>query len=313
MTTPDRRGHESVLAFGRRFGEVEGLMTTPQDDTILTLTIEKLVTGGRGLAHHEGRAVFVPGTAPGDRVTARLVRHAKRFLEAEAVAIESPGPGRHTPPCPHYDLCGGCDLQHLTDDVQIDVHREILVDCFRRLGGLDVTDLLEAPPPGPRLNYRNRLRLTAHPTGLYGLLQRGSHDVVPLETCPVMAEPFDAVILPWLRMLPPVEQIVVRLDGRGGWLLSLYGPQSRLKALRKQFQDVGSEPPVPGLQGLFLNNRPIWGRGYLVLQLADHKYRVSHQSFFQNNLAAAELAVTTARRWLADVHPEGTDLADLYS
>jgi 23S rRNA (uracil1939-C5)-methyltransferase len=289
-------------------------MTTDQD-TPLELTIEKLITGGRGLARHDGRAVFVPGTAAGDTVRARIVRDARRFLEAELIEVVTPGPGRRDAPCPHYDRCGGCDLQHVTEEVQRSVRRDILLDCFHRLGGLEIGDLLEDAADtttAPALGYRNRLRLTAHPTGLYGLQEKGTHDVVPLETCPVMGEPFDAAILPWLRMLPPVDQIVVRLDGRGGWLLSLYGPVNRMRALRKQFADVGNEPPVPGLQGVLLNNRPVWGRGYLVLHVADQTYRVSHQSFFQGNLAAAELAVATARRWLDEVHPAGSDLADLF-
>lgn len=287
-------------------------MNTPDQDTTLTLAIEKLVTGGRGLAHHDGRAVFVPGAAPGDQVSARVTRDAKRFLEAEIVSVLTPGPDRREPPCPHSERCGGCDLQHLSDAAQATAHREIVVDCFRRLGGLELGERLLPTPAAPTLGYRNRVRLTAHPAGPYGLMERGSHEVVPLETCPVMAPPFDTTILPWLRMLPPVEQIVVRLDGRGGWLLSLYGPPGRMRPLRKQFEAVKDEPPVPGLQGLFLNNRPIWGRGYLVLHVADQKYRVSHQSFFQGNLAAAELAVTTARAWLDEVQPAGTDLADLY-
>jgi len=278
----------------------------------LELTIEKLVTGGRGLARHEGRAVFVPGTAPGDTVRARIVRDAKGFLEAELDTVLTPGPGRQDPPCAHAHECGGCDLQHLTDEAQTEARREILLDCFRRLGGQDISDRLEPLPAGPTLGFRNRLRLTANPTGRYGLLRRGSHDVVALDACPVMAEPFLEAILPWLWQLPPMEQIVVRLDGRGGWLLSLYGPAARLKALRKFLESAGKEAPAPGLLGVLMNNRPVWGRGYLVLQVADHKYRVSHQSFFQGNLPVAEMAVTTARRWLAEVHPAGTDLVDLY-
>lgn len=277
----------------------------------LELTVEKLVTGGRGLARHEGRAVFIPDTAPGDTVRARLVKDAKGFVEAELEAVITPGPGRREAPCPHADICGGCDLQHLDDEHQATARHEILLDCFRRLGGLDIADRLEPAAAGPVLGYRNRLRLSADATGRYGLLRRRSHDVVPIETCPVMAEPFLDSVLPWLWQLPPVEQIVVRLDGRGGWLLSLYGPAARARVLRK-FLDEAGDPPAPGLQGVLLNNRPVWGRGYLVMQIADHKFRVSHQSFFQGNLPAAETAVLTARQWLADAHPEGTDLVDLY-
>jgi 23S rRNA (uracil1939-C5)-methyltransferase len=128
-----------------------------------------------------------------------------------------------------------------------------------------------------------------------------------------MAEPFDTVILPWLRQLPPMDQIVVRLDGRGGWLLSLYGQPARQKLLRKVLAlEPGQDAPAPGLQGVLMNNRPQWGRTYLVLQVGGHKFRVSHLSFFQSNLAAAEAVLGTVRDWLGAEHGEGGDLADLY-
>ena len=146
--------------------------------------------------------------------------------------------------------------------------------------------------------------------------RRGSHEVVRLETCPVMAAPFAEIILPWLRFLPPVEQVVVRLDGRGGWLLSLFGVPGRLKILKKI---VGAlEPgdaPAPGLKGILFNNRPVWGRDYLVHRVGGHSYRVGAGSFFQNNQEIAEAAVAITRGWLDEIAAAGTQLPrllDLY-
>jgi tRNA/tmRNA/rRNA uracil-C5-methylase (TrmA/RlmC/RlmD family) len=137
-------------------------------------------------------------------------------------------------------------------------------------------------------------------------MRRGSHDVVPLDGCPVMPERFNADILPWLRMLPPVEQVVVRLDADGDWLLSLFGPPARLRLLKKILAAVPEEgPPAPGCVGVLFNNLPLWGRDYLVHDLAGHKYRVSARSFFQGNLAVTEEAVATVRAWLGELREGG--------
>ncbi len=281
-----------------------------QKETV-ELTIDKLVTGGAGLARHDGRAVFVPLTAPGDVVEARIGPNRKGFAEAELLRVVTPGPGRRDAPCPHYGDCGGCDLQHLDEAAQTAARREILLDCLRRLGGLDVADHL-APPPAdcPSLGHRNRIRLTAHPTGHYGLKRRGSHDVVPLQTCAVMPPLFQDTILPWLRQIPPVDQVLVRLDGRGGWLLSLYGPPQRQKSLKR----ILAEGQLPdGLVGVMYNNMPVWGHDYVVVSVGDHRYRVSHLSFFQSNHAAALDAVTTVRAWLGELRDAPGPLVDLYS
>jgi 23S rRNA (uracil1939-C5)-methyltransferase len=287
-----------------------------QDSGILELDVEKLVTGGAGLARHDGQAVFCPLTAPGDRVRARVVEQRRGFVRAETVEILQPGPGRTEPPCPHFGQCGGCDLQHLTPAAQREAKTAIVAECFQRLGKLDVTDILQGPDAGGELGYRNRIRLHAHPAGPYGLHARGSHDVVPIESCPLILDQFNADILPWLRMLPPVDQIVVRLDGAGGWLLALFGQPARLKPLKRM---LGSTPegqaPAPGCVGILFNNRPVWGRDHLIVAVAGHKFRVGAQGFFQGNLAVTEDAVATVRGWLGELQGTGrlgTLLGDLY-
>jgi len=278
----------------------------PDETEMLEVSIEKLVTGGDGLARHEGQAVFVPLTAPGDRVRVAVKERRKGFVRATIEEILEPGPGRQDPPCPHFGQCGGCDLQHLTPEHQRLAKTAIVTDCFQRLGKMDVTEFLTDFTANVELGYRNRIRVFSNPVNHYGLMRRGTHEVVPLESCALMPEQFNRDILPWLRMLPPAEQIVVRMDGRGGWLVSIFGPPKRLKVMRKVLAALPEgESPAPGCEGLLYNNLPLWGRDYLVHEIAGHKYRVSAQSFFQGNQAATEEALTTIRSWLAELKDEG--------
>ncbi len=276
-------------------------------DEVLDLVIDKLVTGGAGLARHEGQAVFVPLAAPGDRVRARVVQRKRGFMQAELVEVVEPGPSRREAPCPYYGQCGGCDLQHLEPAAQREAKAAIVLDCFQRLARLDVASLLEGPEAtGGDLGYRNRIRLYAHPAGPLGLMQRGTNTVVPLDGCLLMPEEFNRDILPWLRTLPPVEQVLVRMDGRGRFLVSLFGPPARLKMLKKILGAVEpDQPPFPGCTGILFNNLPAWGHDYLVHEVAGHTYKVAAQSFFQGNHAVTEEALATARAWLGDLAAAG--------
>ena len=108
------------------------------------VAITGIAAGGDGVGRlADGRAVFVPRAAPGERVRLRDgVRLHKYFARAQVAEIVAPGPARVRPPCPHYiqDRCGGCQLQHLAYDAQLAAKRAIVGEALRRIGKLDVAD-----------------------------------------------------------------------------------------------------------------------------------------------------------------------------
>jgi predicted DsbA family dithiol-disulfide isomerase/predicted RNA-binding protein with TRAM domain len=90
-------------------------------DGLVELTVDRLAAGGDGVARaDDGRVVFVPGSAPGDRVRVRIVEQRKRFARAEIVSLVEPGPGRAEPRCSVFGRCGGCTWQHLSYASQLD-------------------------------------------------------------------------------------------------------------------------------------------------------------------------------------------------
>ena len=286
-----------------------------RDDLVETV-IEKLVTGGAGLGRTaDGQALFVPGTIPGERVRVRVTRRRKGYGQAELLDVLEASPDRVEPPLGEIGALSGCDLQHMSIAAQRIAKTEIVRDCFRRLGKLDPGDRLAAPEAaGPALGYRNKLRLWRSPTGPYGVRHKGSHDVIPIERHGLMPDLFNDVVLPFLITLPPVDEAVTRLDGRGGFLLSLYGPPGRLRALRTVLKEAPENgAPCPGCVGILFNNRPVWGRDHLLIETAGHLFRVNAGSFFQVNHHETEAAVALARDWLdeAGVAPDGI-LADLF-
>ncbi len=122
--------------------------------------IGALGSGGVGVGTlPDGKVVFVPRTAPGDRVMAEVVTEKPRWARAEAVAWLREGPGRRAPPCPRYDACDGCAMQHLAYAEQVAWKGRIAGEALRRLGGLEVEDPLVVPSP-EEIRYRNRMTFT---------------------------------------------------------------------------------------------------------------------------------------------------------
>ncbi len=171
----------------------------------------------------DGRAVFVPRTAPGDLVELTGVEGRARFARARVARVVEPGPGRVAPRCVHYerDGCGGCQLQHLDLPTQREAKRQIVADALARIGRLPVP----VPPVEPAESgweYRSRITLALGP----GRRHAGYHPldrpdrVFPLERCH-LARP--ELMMLWeavresLQLLPAdAQQLVLRVDRAGG-------------------------------------------------------------------------------------------------
>lgn len=130
----------------------------PREPVVLELDITDLSHDGRGVAHVDGKAVFVAGALPGERVRATVRAVRKQFDEAETVAVLEPSPDRVVPLCPHFGVCGGCSLQHLDATAQIEAKQHTLLENFTRIGQVQPQRWLE-PLTGPVWGYRRKARL----------------------------------------------------------------------------------------------------------------------------------------------------------
>ena len=120
-------------------------------------TIESIAYKGKGVAKIEGLTVFVSGTAPGDTVRARINKKKKRYAEASLLDILQPSPLRTEPRCRHASVCGGCTLQHLPYNEQLNAKEEQVRDHVQRLAKLDpsiVQSILGCENP---FYYRNKM------------------------------------------------------------------------------------------------------------------------------------------------------------
>lgn len=180
---------------------------------IKRLRIERLTYGGAGIGRHEGKAIFVPCTAPGDLVDCRIVREKKRYAEGELVALLESGSGRRTPACPLFGRCGGCQWQHLDYAEQARWKEEIFRDTLVRQANVPpdiVLPLVQAPE---EWGYRSRVQFKCRKTeaGLVmGFYRGGSHFVIDVPQCPIAAPAVNGALThfrEWLSVSPCPEKI----------------------------------------------------------------------------------------------------------
>ncbi|MHB9022363.1 MAG: 23S rRNA (uracil(1939)-C(5))-methyltransferase RlmD [Halothiobacillus sp.] len=153
-------------------------------------TIESLTLEGRGITHINGKATFISRALPGEVVKFVYTNRKKHFDEGDAVAIEQPSTDRIAPPCPHFDQCGACALQHLSAERQIEVKQQALFDQLQRIGKTEPKQRLP-PLTGPVWGYRRRARLGVKyvikkDRVLVGFRERRSHFLADISHCPVL-------------------------------------------------------------------------------------------------------------------------------
>ena len=163
-----------------------------------TALITAATHDGRGIAATEGKKVFVAGALEGETVTFLRRKSRRNFDEAELLEIETPSPERIAPRCDAYGRCGGCSLQHVSNEQQRAIKEQALRDNLERIGRVQPESWLE-PMTGPAWNYRRRARLAVKDVPgkgrvLVGFRERHAPFIADMLRCEVLAEPVDGLI-----------------------------------------------------------------------------------------------------------------------
>ncbi len=196
--------------------------------------IESLDHEGRGIAHVEGKAIFIEGALPGETVEYSSYRKKPKFEQARATHILKSSSQRVTPRCKHFGVCGGCSMQHLEPAAQAAAKQRVLEDAFWHLARLR-PEVLYPVIYGPAWGYRTRARLSARYVekkggALVGFRERSSSYVADMDSCEVLPPKISARLRPLRHLidslahperLPQIEVSIGDIDAEGQYVLVL--------------------------------------------------------------------------------------------
>lgn len=189
----------------RRSADARGpLLAASRAAPLCEARSETLSAEGRGVAHIDGKTVFIDGALAGERVLFRYLRRRGRFDEGVAARVLEPSLMRVPPPCPHFGVCGGCSLQHLASGAQIEHRQRVLLDQLLHLGQVRPETVLP-PITGPLWGYRRKARLSVKYVAkkggiLAGFKEKGGQWIADLGRCEVL-HPSIGLRLNELRLL----------------------------------------------------------------------------------------------------------------
>jgi len=172
-------------------------------------TIETLSHDGRGIARDNGKTQFVDGAMPGETVMAKVVGSRSKFDELRTLEVLEASPQRIKPPCDFADLCGGCSLQHMAGDAQIEFKEQTLREHFAHFGGIEPEEWVP-PMRSQTLGYRRKARLgvkyvPARESVLVGFREKRNSFLTDIDRCIVLDPRIGEKIMPLRELLHGLE------------------------------------------------------------------------------------------------------------
>jgi len=153
---------------------------------VFEINIDKIVYGGDGLGRHDGQTVFVPFGAPGDHLRVRVIESKRNFKRAVIDEIITSSPMRRPAPCEHFGICGGCQIQHLNYEAQLETKVGFIRESLRRMGHIDWTEAIPIIH-GEEWAYRARAQFKIdHRNQKVGFYRASSHAVEDIASCPLL-------------------------------------------------------------------------------------------------------------------------------
>jgi 23S rRNA (uracil1939-C5)-methyltransferase len=167
--------------------------------------IESLDQEGRGVTHVDGKAIFIEGALPGEKVTYSSYRKKPTYEFAQLEQVLRESPSRVKPQCPHFGMCGGCAMQHMDVSMQVAAKQRMLEDNLWHIAKVKPESMLP-PIVGPAWGYRHKARLRARYVPmkgrvLVGFNEKHSSYVADMKECHVLPPHVSALIVPMQELL----------------------------------------------------------------------------------------------------------------
>ena len=310
-----------VPGVGQRCVTLSKMDGAPGEDVAVT----GVAAGGEGVGRlADGRAVFVRGALPGERVRVTVTEERNRFARAELVEVVEAAPERVAAPCLQVAAgCGGCDWQHVAPAAQRALKTRIVTDALRRIGRVDPPE----PDLGPELpteGWRTTVRAVVDHDGRAGFRRHHAHDPLAVGSggCLVAHPLVDEILREGVFPLP-VREVTVRAGAATGERLVLCAPavgDSRVPGAAppgdRPEPGAGPEGDAGRPAGVIVvgaDELAAGHRAWIHEVVAGRRWRISAGSFFQARSDGAEALVEAVLAALGDAVAPGTAVADLYS
>lgn len=267
-----------------------------------TIKIEKMIHSGLGLARQEsGPVILVRRVLPGEVVIVEIIERKKHFLLAQPKTIIQAHAERIDPPCPYYNQCGGCDFQHGSYTLQLQIKRDILIDLARRTlptSSQGIDDLTRDPLSSPcTSHYRQRIRLQVDKDGWPGFNRYRSHDIISIHHCLLAENALNTTLKEIIdsptahTLMTHCREFELLLNPDAGTVIALLHSKRKLRPTDKTTA-VQLTSDIPNLEAVFFQGRDFPLTGPFTTHTNQDSGKVLHASLAASSFLKMPLTFT---------------------
>ncbi|MDF7670792.1 23S rRNA (uracil(1939)-C(5))-methyltransferase RlmD [Orbaceae bacterium ESL0721] len=178
----------------------------------VTVTVASLDTFGQGVANYKGKTIFVKAALPTETVDIRYIEEKKSYAKAEVIRYHNQSLDRVEPKCRHYKICGGCEMQHVSQPLQHQAKYHALLNLLKKESGADLAEIMADEPEimaSSPYHYRRRARLSINWVNnnlQFGFRKADSKQIVTIKMCPVLVPELESLLLPLYETLQQISQ-----------------------------------------------------------------------------------------------------------
>ncbi|MBB6454908.1 23S rRNA (uracil1939-C5)-methyltransferase [Salirhabdus euzebyi] len=281
---------------------------------MVELQFEDLTHEGSAVGKINGYPLFVPYGLPGEKAKVKVIKVKKNFAFGKLVEVTEQSPERIEPPCDVFYQCGGCQLQHMSYEMQLEMKHKQVKDTLRKLGNIDVENISIHPVIGMEDPWRYRNKVQIPVRGIEGRLETGfykqkSHEIINMDTCPITDEQNDRMVEAVRRIaedagITPYDEeshrgtlrhIMVRNgQATNEIMIVLVTRTEKLPYEEKIVEEI--HKAYPNVKSIVHNvnskrtnvilgdkTKVLWGEEYIHDTIGDIKFAISAKSFYQIN------------------------------
>ena len=283
------------------------------------IKIHGLGSSGEGVGKLGELIIFVEGALPGEKILAEIEIRKKNYAVGRLVEVLSESSERVEPFCPIYELCGGCQLQHMNYSAQLKWKRQQVVDSVERIGKLDGVEVFPTLGMQNPLRYRNKMQFPVGKSLKIGCYARGSHKIIDTDACLIQNSQNDKILAAVKKIAAKFNLQPYNEDTNRGFLRHIMGrvgfggdfmivlvtatknfPNEKnfVRALIKELPNVTSiQQNVQNFRNNVILGREtkiLYGKPTIRDKIGNLSFNISARSFFQVNTAQAEILYKTA-------------------